>query len=288
MIKARILLSAAALATTAMPAPAGAAGADRGVPALPAPLPPGLAPAPLAAPLGTEQVHSEQVGTYNWSGYALTGGSFHGVIDTWQVPKVDTALSGSQYSADWVGIGGWEEGTLVQAGTEADNLAGTASYSAWTEILPAAEDPLSLAIHPGDTITTSVEEISKNTWEMKVDDETTHQSQERTVPYSGSNHASAEAIHERPCIADGCESVEDLATLTDTTNVTFDPGKYSTKARKKPTKALLEPSRKQTLHQVFMVNNKGTAVIASPSLPDSELEGFAVAYGSTSPPPPSS
>ncbi len=289
MIKAQtILLSAVALATMAMPAAAGAATPAPGGPALRAPLPPDFAPTPLSAPLGAKQTPAEQVGTYNWSGYALTGGSFHGVIDTWKVPTVDTALSGHQYSADWVGIGGWEEGTLVQAGTEADNVAGTASYGAWTEILPAAEDPLSLAIHPGDTITTSVEEISKNTWEMKVDDETTHQSQERTVNYSGSNHASAEAIHERPCIADDCESVEDLATLTDTTNVTFDPGKYSTTARKTPTKALLKPSKKQTLHQVFMVNNKGTAVIASPSLPDSSLEGFALAYGPTSPAPPSS
>ncbi len=278
-----ILASAtAAVAMMAMPAVAGAATPGSGAPALRAPLPPGFAPLALTAPLQTEQV-----GSYNWSGYALTGASFHGVIDTWTVPTVDTALSGDQYASDWVGIGGWSDGTLVQAGTEADNLGGRAAYGAWTEILPAAEAPLSLAIHPGDTITTTVEEIRANVWEMKVDDETTHQSQGRTVDYGGSSHASVEAVHERPCIADGCESVEDFATLTDTTNVTFDPGKYGTKAGRKPKKALLKPSKKQTLHQVFMVNNEDTAVIASPSLPDADMDGFSVAYGPTSPPPPS-
>jgi Peptidase A4 family len=280
---AKLLAATAVVAMMAIPAAAGAATPGSGGTALRAPLPSGFAPSPLTAPLRTEQV-----GSYNWSGYALTGGSFSSVIDTWKVPTVDTALSGTQYSSDWVGIGGWSDGTLVQAGTEADHVGGKAVYGAWTEILPAAEDPLSLAIHPGDTITTTVEEISANVWEMKVNDETTHQSQGRTVDYSGSSHGSVEAVHERPCIADGCESVSDLATLTDTTNVTFDPGKYGTKTGKKPKKRMLKASKKQTLHQVFMVNNEDTAIIASPSLPDLDKDGFALAYGPTSPPPPSS
>ncbi len=280
---ANLLCATAAVVMMAIPAAAGAATPSSGAPALRAPLPPGFAPLPLTAPLSTEQV-----GSYNWSGYALTGGSFHSVVDTWKVPTVDTALSGHQYSSDWVGIGGWSDGTLVQAGTEADNVNGKATYGAWTEILPAAEDPLTLAIHAGDTITTTVEEISANVWEMKVADETTHQTQERTVSYSGSSHGSVEAVHERPCIADGCESVSDFATLTDTTNVMFDPGKYGTKAGKAPKKRLLKPSKKQTLYQVFMVNNEGTSIIASPSLPDADKDGFSLAYGPTSPPPPSS
>jgi hypothetical protein len=284
MRAAAILVSGTvAVAMMAIPATAGAATPSSGAPALRAPLPPGFAPLALTTPLRTEQL-----GSYNWSGYVLTGGSFHGVIDTWTVPTADTAAPGDQYAADWVGIGGWSDGTLVQAGTEADNRGHSAAYDAWTEILPAAEAPLSLAIHAGDTITTTVREIRANVWEMKVDDETTHESQGRTVDYSGSSHASVEAIHERPCIADGCESVEDLATLTDTTSVTFDPGKYGTKVGMKPKKALLKPSKKQVLHQVFMVNNEGTAVIASPSLPDADMDGFTLAYGPTSPAPPSS
>jgi hypothetical protein len=279
-----LLTGIAVAATMAMPAATGAATPNLDGPLLRAPLPHGFAPSPLT----TSQQQTEQVGSFNWSGYALTGGPFHGVVDTWQVPTVDTSLSGDQYSSDWVGIGGFGDGTLVQAGTEADNFGGTAAYGAWTEILPASEDPLALSIHPGDTITTTVEESSANVWRMTVDDVTTSQSQSRTIPYGGSSHASVEAVHERPCIADGCTSVNDLANLTDTTNVTFDPGRYSTKARKRPTKALLKPKRHDTLYQVFMINNAETAVIASPSLPDFDKDGFAMAYGATSPPPPSS
>jgi hypothetical protein len=274
-----IALGVAAAAMMALPAAAGAATPD-----LHAPLPPSVAPAPLLAGSGSQ---AEQIGSFNWSGYALTGGTFHGVVDTWKVPTVDTAVSGDQFSSDWVGVGGFEDATLVQAGTEADNFGGKASYGAWTEILPAAEDPLTLAIHPGDTIKTTVEEIRKNVWSMTVDDETTKQSQGRTVEYSGSSHASVETIHERPCIADGCETVEDLATLTDTTNVTFDPGGYSTKAGKTPKTALLKAKKHESLFQIFMLNNAGSEAIAAPSLPDSKLKGFTVAFGPTSPPPPS-
>jgi Peptidase A4 family len=281
-----VLSGIAAAAMMIVAAPAGAAAPTPGGRDLPAPLPPGFAEPSLLQAIG--QV--TQVGSTNWSGYAqsVSTSTFHGVSDTWTVPTVNTSLPGNQFSSDWVGIGGVTDGTLVQAGTEADNFGGTAVYGAWTEILPAAEDPLSLAIHPGDTITTSVIEIQANMWQMTVEDLTTHQSQGRTVEYSGSSHASVEAIHERPCIADGCSSVEDLANLTDTSNVTFDPGKYSTKAKKKPKKGLLKPARGATLYQLFMLNNSGTAVIAAPSSPDSDLDGFTVAFGSTSPAPPPS
>jgi hypothetical protein len=76
--------------------------------------------------------------SFNWSGYAQstsTGGTFTAARDFWTVPTVKTG-SGKQFSADWVGIG-FSNAKLVQDGTEADNINGTAVYRAWTEILPA-------------------------------------------------------------------------------------------------------------------------------------------------------
>ena len=165
------------------------------------------------------------VASTNWSGYAQstsTSGEFTAVQDTWTVPTVNTSLSGNQYSSDWVGIGGYSTDDLVQAGTEADNIGGTAKYDAWTEILPASEVVLTgLTIHPGDKIKTTVEETSPGVWKMKVKDKTTGHVGSRTVSYSSSGE-SVEAIHERPEVGGS------LATLAKTTNVTFDPGKYST------------------------------------------------------------
>jgi Peptidase A4 family len=256
------------------------AGTASGARNLRAPLPAGMG--------GARAVHSYTQGaSYNWSGWAQDGtsGKFKSVVDTWKVPTVNTSLSGTQYSSDWVGIGGFSDSSLVQAGTEADHVSGVAVYRAWTEVLPAAEDPLSLTVHPGDTIKTTVK-LVKNNWVMTVDDVTTGQSGSRQASKAsaGSTEASVEAIHERPCIADGCTSVSDFANLTETNNVTFNPGYYGKKS--KPKTPLLKAAPGATVYQLFMLNNAGNAYIASPSNPNAENDGFTVAYGSTQPPPP--
>src|ERR1700691_572220 len=105
--------------------------------------------ASMRAVTGTTKLDST-----NWSGYAQStaaNGTFTAVKDFWTVPTVSTKPSGDQYSSDWVGIGGFNDATLVQDGTEADNIGGTAHYDAWTEIIPAREGVLSgLTIKPGD------------------------------------------------------------------------------------------------------------------------------------------
>jgi Peptidase A4 family len=227
-----------------------------------------------------------QVGSTNWSGYAQsvsTKNKFKAVKDFWTVPTVNTSKSGDQYSSDWVGIGGFSDQTLVQDGTEGDNIGGKAHYDAWTEILPAAEVVISgLTIHAGDKMEGLVQETATNTWKMTVFDLTTGKSGGRTVHYVA-NGESVEAIHERPEVGGS------LATLATTTKVTFDPGSLSTAAPGTPTwKPLLKTVSGATLNEIFMLNNAGTAIIASPSAPDSDSDGFAVQDGATSPPPPKS
>ena len=76
-----------------------------------------------------------------------------------------------------------------------------------------------------------------------------------------------------------------LATLATTTNVTFNPGLFSSAAPGKPAwKPLLKPASGASLYEILMVN--GGKTIASPSAPNSASKGFAVADGSTPPPPP--
>jgi hypothetical protein len=251
---------------------------------LPAPLPPGAATARAVKGYS-------KIGSFNWSGYAQgdSGGTYKAIRETWTVPTVDTKLAGNQYSSDWVGIGGLGDSTLVQAGTEADNVGGKAKYDAWTEILPAAEVVIKgLTIRPGDKIMTTVEEIKSRTWQLTVADLTTGRSGGKTVTY-GSSGASAEAIHERPCIADGCTSTSDLATLSRTTNVRFDPGAFSTAAPGTFVwKPLLRPPTGAILDEIIMVNDSHAADIATPSKPDADSDGFTVADGSKAPPAPKS
>jgi len=240
---------------------------------------------PRAAKHSTSGV--TQIGAYNWSGWAQTApaGTFHSAVDTWVVPTVASG-PGLQFASDWVGIGGLTDGTLVQDGTQVINDKGATTYEAWTEILPEPEDPLALTVHPGDKIKATVAEIKPGVWKMTVADKTTKKTASRTQAYAGSSHASVEAIHERPCIADGCESVSDFAELAPTNDVTFDPGKYGTTSKPKTGLMILAP--KGLDYQIFMMNNADTAVIASPSAEDNDHDGFTVADGAVSPPPPKS
>lgn len=242
-------------------------------------LPPGVANSAVAG--------ATQVGATNWSGYAQnssTKGTFTAVRDTWRVPTVNTTPSGNQYSSDWVGVDGFSNASLVQCGTEADNIGHKAVYDAWTEILPAPAVVITgLAIHPGDKIFAQVKETKVNTWLMQVKDLTTGKSGSKTASYTTPG-TSAEVIHERPLVNGS------LATLAKTSKVTQDPGAYSTSAPGTTTiiyQPLMSAASGATVYQIFMMNN-GTKIIAAPSAPDSDSDGFAVAYGATSPAPPSS
>ena len=80
-----------------------------------------------------------------------------------------------------------------------------------------------------------------------------------------------------------------LATLTKTTNVTFEPGDYSTSAAG-PTPVfhpLLVAASGATLNESIMVKGKGRKIFATPSAANTEGTGFSVADGGVAPPAPS-
>ena len=108
----------------------------------------------------------------NWAGYAISDPAtiagtvpaqplaFSDVTATWVQPKANCAgVKSAQYSAFWVGLGGFATSStaLEQVGTESDCTdAATPSYFAWYEIVPAPSVRINLKINPGDTITTAV------------------------------------------------------------------------------------------------------------------------------------
>jgi hypothetical protein len=159
----------------------------------------------------------------NWSGYVVanyqTGVKYTSASMTWIVPTVgygastDTTSS-NQYSANWVGIGGFcanllctrGDHTLIQLGTEQDvSPSGATNYYAWYEILPQAETPLDPASHPvspGDLMTASLscnQPCSGKTqhWTLSMTDETRNWTWTMPISY-GSSLLSAEWIEEAP------------------------------------------------------------------------------------------
>ncbi len=212
----------------------------------------------------------EGADSFNWSGYVQATRRVHtytGVTTTFVVTTVDTSVPGDQYSADWVGIGGFADRRLVQAGVEEDNIAGHALYQAWTEVLPQSETPLGLTVSPGDRVVVTVRETANKRnrdkqWAMTVDDLTTGRSAGKTVKYNSSG-SSAEAIHERPCIAVPCSA--NLATLATTSPATFDPAYYTTSPPDDSAvyQPLLKATAGATLYDIAMLPSNATSTTLS-------------------------
>jgi hypothetical protein len=122
-------------------------------------IPAGTAPAGVAEP-GTRDITS--AGSLNWAGYAVTRSrvSFTAVRATFFVPYLNCAKSpGSALSSDWVGLDGFTgQARSVEQGGIAANCqkAGKASYFAWWEMFPWAQQKAAVKVTAGDSVTASV------------------------------------------------------------------------------------------------------------------------------------
>lgn len=212
----------------------------------------------------------------NWSGYNQglldRGVSFHEVSATWTIPSASQHRGGeAEYSATWVGIGGGcidsgclltDATGLVQAGTEQDvDSKGRASYSAWWELIPAPAVTVSLPVSAGQRVHVDVAETVPGLWTLTITNLSTGQPPSvTTLPYA-SSHASAEWIEETPLIIGGDTG---LAAMPNLSMVTFDPGTVNGGAPR------LTPAE-----EIQLVDANG-AVLATPSSPDSDTDGFDV------------
>jgi Peptidase A4 family len=209
----------------------------------------------------------------NWSGYVQGRAGVTSASGSWRVPTVQTPtkkrlLKKSTFSSSWVGVDGFGNSSLIQAGTEQDWLHGSAFYQAWWEILPYPETPIpSLTVRPGDTMSVHLTQDSPGVWTIAVADITTSQSVSIVQSYRGPG-TSVEWIQEAPTLG------RRLATLATDSTVVFDHGTVNGAGP-----ALTSPDA------VYMIKGR---VSSTPSTPDSDQDGFAVAYGPVGPPTPSS
>jgi len=204
----------------------------------------------------------------NWSGYAITGGPFRSATARWVVPSVG-ATSGASFSATWVGIDGFNDNNLIQTGTEQDYYSGRAHYYAWWEILPAAETVInSIAVQPGDLMKASLKQGTGGSWTISITDVTRSQSFTTHHQYSAPL-SSAEWIQEAPSVGSR------TATLAHYKSFVFDPGTANGVA----------PGLTAADGGLLIQNGHQ---VSTPSNPDSDRDGFRIAYGSATPAAPSS
>jgi Peptidase A4 family len=159
-----------------------------------------------------------QMLTANWSGYVvaqyMTGETYTSAQMSWIVPTASYGAStdstrSTEYSANWVGVGGFcenplctsEDDTLIQLGTEGDvSPSGETDYYAWFEMLPDYERLIALKIEPGDLVTATLScgdtcSRQEQIWTLTMQDGA--QSWRKRVSYS-SPKLSVEWIEEAP------------------------------------------------------------------------------------------
>jgi hypothetical protein len=203
----------------------------------------------------------------NWAGYAVAGGPYSSVGAQWTVPAVRASYRGS-FSALWVGIDGFTSSALIQAGTEADYFNGAAHYSAWWEILPAPAVTIrTLSVRPGDRMSVTITRVSSGRWRIVVKDARSG-SYATTRAYTGSA-SSAEWIEEAPIVSGRTTLLAAHSTIV-FDHASLDGGNPG----------LVSLDAGAMIRRGFLVD--------TPSAPDADADGFALAEQATSPPRPRS
>ncbi len=149
----------------------------------------------LAAHSGA-RVHAAQAQSTNWSGYAATASTYTSVAASWTEPTGH--CSGTAYSSFWVGLDGYNSGTVEQTGTDVDCSGGSPQYYAWYEMYPAYPVNYSNTVRPGDHLSASVTYLGSNRYSLAISDSTQGWIHTVTKSLSGAARSSAEVIAEAP------------------------------------------------------------------------------------------
>ncbi len=225
----------------------------------------------------------------NWAGYAVHRGNvrFTRASGTWRQPKATCIRGNPTYSADWVGIGGFDLASqaLEQIGTEVDcTSSGRVSSSAWYELVPAPSQTIGLRVRPGDSMSATVTVVGRRVTLALVNN-TTRQSFQRTFTASAIDVTSAEWIVEAPseCFSDtSCQTLPlaDFGTAGFTgAHVVAVGGRSGSIANAAwgATKITLVPSGRQ-----FVTNGGTTTGTATPSALSVGGSAFKVNFATVS------
>jgi hypothetical protein len=254
MLRRRWLIPLAALALTLTPALAAATASAAATPSI---HPGGLVtnlvhPGSALARAGATR--NATATSTNWSGYAVTSGTYTSVKASWTQPTGSCANS-NQYAAFWVGLDGFNSSTVEQDGTLIYCSGTTALYTSWYEMYPANPVYFSNTVSPGDHFTASVTYVGSNVYSLYLADTTKGWSHTVSSSLAGAARSSAEAIVEAPC----CLSNGGILPLADfhTASFTGSVANGTAMGSQSPT-------------EITMVNNSGQAKDSISSLTSGE------------------
>ena len=157
----------------------------------------------------------------HWAGYLVSldiqnrSEGVSSISASWIVPEVKVSENNT-FSSVWVGIGGYGEQSLIQAGTEQQCVDGKLEYFAWYELLPYTITTVpSLNIQPGHSVTVSINLLNDNesTWLLSLTDVTNGRHFQKNVFYN-STRKSAEWVVERPMVKGVISTLADFGNAT--------------------------------------------------------------------------
>lgn len=163
---------------------------------------------------------SHTIASVGWAGY-IVARSFNDQKDivsvsaSWTVPTVNAA-NGDGYSSAWIGIGGQEDKTLIQVGTEHNVYNGDVSYGAWYEMLPALSIRINdFNVSPGDRVSAKITLMiaDSDQWNIQIMDLTNGNSYSQNFEYN-STRSSAEWVVERSLVNGQITTLADFGSVT--------------------------------------------------------------------------
>src|SRR3989454_8549240 len=218
--------------------------------------------------------HDGSFQSTNWSGYAVTGasGSVSIAKGSWVVPAIQGSCTvTAQYSSFWVGIDGFNSGTVEQTGTDSDCQNGASTYYAWFEFYPHPSFLINgMTITPGDHMTAQAS-FSGRSFTVTITDTTTGASFSTSARVTSAQRSSAEWIAEAPSSSGGVLPLADFGTVSFsscTATVSGTPGTIG--------------SFGAAVQQITMVSTSG-AVKAQPSALSGSGDSFSVTWKSSGP-----
>jgi hypothetical protein len=177
---------------------------------------PMVGPGGVAVPGARRASAGKEVGSMNWSGYAVSGGNgaYHSVSASWTVPAV-TCSSGNRYASFWVGLDGYgsRSRSVEQTGTDADCAGRSAEYNGWYEMYPAQPVYFRTKVEPGDHLAASITFHGPDTYTLVLRDSTRGWSHTVTKHEAGLDRSSAEVITEAPSSAKAVLPLADFGTV---------------------------------------------------------------------------
>jgi Peptidase A4 family len=203
----------------------------------------------------------------NWSGYTLANARYTGVGGTFTVPSAHY-LAGSSV-CEWVGIDGWADSSLLQAGV--DEIPGTGGhvlFQPWWEVLPAPQIPVfSVEVQAGDTVRVTIGQTGLGKWAITLSDVTNGETFETLQNYDGPASSAEWVVEADTPDNGGATGTTMLAPFVP--NVSFSDLSVGQ-----------APAARPTVSRVVMVQ-RGQAVSVPSSLEQGE---FSVAYATAAPP----